>query len=74
MQFKQFLGNDFYHLCNRMVNKRGNDIDDAETIRWLAESALVSSNLLPSEKLQWGAMDAATAKLKFIAEEKYSHY
>lgn len=54
----------------RIVNKRGNDIDDAEIIRWLAESALVPSNLLPSERLQWEAIDGATARLKFSANGK----
>ena len=54
----------------RIADKRGNEMDDAEIIRWLAESALVPSNLLPSEKLEWEAIDAATAKLKFIANGK----
>lgn len=54
----------------RIVNKRGDDINDAEIIRWLAESALAPSNLLPSERLKWEAVDAATAKLKFSANGK----
>ena len=54
----------------RIVNKRGSNIDDAEIIRWLAESALVPSNLLPTERLQWEAIDAAAAQLKFAANGK----
>lgn len=54
----------------RIVNKHGKDMDDAEIIRWIAESALVPSNLLPSERLKWEAVDATTANLKFIAGEK----
>lgn len=54
----------------RIINKYGKDIDDAEIIRWLAESALVPSNLLPSERLTWEAVDAKTAKLTYVVGDR----
>ncbi len=39
--------------------------NESELLRWLAESVWFPTNLLPSEKLQWTAIDDSTAKLTF---------
>jgi hypothetical protein len=57
----------------RIADKKGKDIDDAEIIRWIAESALVPTNLLPSDSLKWEELNAVTAKLHyFFKEREYS--
>lgn len=39
--------------------------DESELLRWLAESVWFPTNFLPSEKLQWTAIDNSSAKLTF---------
>ena len=39
--------------------------DESELLRWLSESIWFPTNLLPSEKLQWTAIDGSSAKLTF---------
>ncbi len=39
--------------------------DESELLRWLSESIWFPTNLLPSEKLQWTAIDISSAKLTF---------
>ncbi len=54
----------------RIADKKGKDIDNAEIIRWIAESALVPTNLLPSDSLKWEALNAVTAKLQYTFKDK----
>lgn len=53
-----------------IVNKAGPDIDRAEVLRWLAEGALVPSNLLPSEDLQWLAVDESSAIIMYTFRQR----
>jgi len=39
--------------------------DESELLRWLGESGWFPTNLLPSEKLKWTAIDNSSAKLSF---------
>ena len=39
--------------------------NESELLRWLSESVWFPTNLLPSEKLQWTAIDSSSAKLIF---------
>lgn len=39
--------------------------DEGELLRWLGESVWFPTNLLPSEKLKWTAIDNSSAKLTF---------
>ncbi len=39
--------------------------DESELLRWLSESVWFPTNFLPSEKLQWTAIDNSSAKLTF---------
>ncbi|MDB5060748.1 MAG: hypothetical protein JWP67_591, partial [Mucilaginibacter sp.] len=48
-----------------IVDGRGKSFDQGELLRWLGESVLYPTNLLPSEKLQWSAIDTRTAKFTF---------
>ncbi|MGY4538378.1 hypothetical protein ACVW0P_002798 [Mucilaginibacter sp. UYNi724] len=48
-----------------IVNGKGKKFNQGELLRWLAESVWFPTNLLPSESLQWLAMDKNTAKLIF---------
>ena len=54
----------------RIINKCGSQTDDAEIIRWIAESALLPSNLLPSHSLKWEAVDRDTTKLHYTFTDK----
>lgn len=47
----------------RIVNSRGEKINQGELLRWLGESVWFPTNLLPSEKLQWLPIDDSSAKL-----------
>lgn len=51
-------------LLNIMDGK-GKKYDQGELLRWLGESILYPTNLLPSEKLEWFPIDVKTAKLTF---------
>ena len=48
-----------------VVNGSGMEYDQGELSRWLAESVLYPTNLLPSERLQWTAIDATHARIIF---------
>ena len=39
--------------------------NESELLRWLGESIWFPTNLLPSERLQWSAIDSTSAKLTF---------
>jgi hypothetical protein len=49
----------------RIVNGNGPSYDQGELLRWLGESVLYPTNLLPGPNLVWSAMDAHTAKFTF---------
>ena len=48
-----------------VVNASGPQYDQGELLRWLAESVLYPTNLLPSERLKWFPIDTSTAKMTF---------
>ncbi len=48
-----------------VVNASGEQYDEGELLRWLGESVLYPTNLLPSERLHWFPIDANSAKLTF---------
>ena len=48
-----------------MVDLQGEQYDQGELLRWLAESVWLPTNLLPSKNLQWAAVDNETATLSF---------
>jgi hypothetical protein len=49
----------------KVVDASGEPYDQGELLRWLGESVLYPTNLLPCERLQWSAGDSNTAKLTF---------
>jgi hypothetical protein len=48
-----------------IVDGKGEKYDQGELIRWLGESVLYPTNLLPGERLQWSAINSQSAKLTF---------
>lgn len=48
-----------------MVDAQGEHYDQGELLRWLGESVLYPTNLLPSHQLQWLPIDTHKAKLIF---------
>lgn len=48
-----------------IADAKGEQYNQGELLRWLGESILYPTNLLPGERLQWVAIDAHTAKLTF---------
>lgn len=48
-----------------VVDGKGEKFNEGELQRWLAECVWFPTNLLPSEKLNWTAIDSLTAKLTF---------
>jgi hypothetical protein len=52
-----------------VVDEQGEEFNEAEFQRWLAESIWFPTNLLPSERLQWSAIDSNSAKLIFNYNE-----
>ena len=48
-----------------VVNAKGEQYNQGELLRWLGESVLYPTNLLPNERLQWFAIDSQSAKLTF---------
>ena len=48
-----------------VADGKGPNYDKGEILRWLGESVLYPTNLLPSDKLHWFPIDANTAKLTF---------
>lgn len=53
-----------FSLVN-IVNAHGDNYNEGELQRWLAESVWFPTNLLPSEKLKWLPVDKNNAKLTF---------
>lgn len=53
-----------FSLIN-VVNAQGEQYDQGELLRWLGESVLYPTNLLPSERLHWFPIDSQTAKLTY---------
>lgn len=49
----------------KVVNAKGPHYNEAELLRWLAESVWFPTNLLPGEKLEWTSIDAMSARLNF---------
>ena len=47
----------------KVADKRGEKIDRAEILRWLAEAPWCPVALLPSDKLKWEAIDKNSAKV-----------
>jgi hypothetical protein len=48
-----------------IVDAKGKTYNQGELMRWLAESVLYPTNLLPNERLEWFPIDAHNAKLIF---------
>lgn len=48
-----------------VADGQGPQYDQGELLRWLGESVLYPTNLLPNERLHWEPIDANTAKLLF---------
>ena len=48
-----------------LVDGMGDSFYQGELLRWLAESVWFPTNLLPSDQLNWLAVDENTAKLTF---------
>ncbi|NDP27582.1 MAG: hypothetical protein GZ087_09185 [Flavobacterium sp.] len=48
-----------------VVDAKGEHYNQGELLRWLGESVLYPTNFLPSERLQWSAIDSNSAKLTF---------
>lgn len=48
-----------------VADGQGEQFNQGELLRWLGESVLYPTNLLPSERLQWTAIDSKTAQLTF---------
>jgi len=48
-----------------VVDAEGEQYNQGELLRWLGESVLYPTNLLPGERLQWLPIDTQTAKLTY---------
>ena len=48
-----------------IVNATGSEVDQAELLRWLGESILFPTNLLPNDHLHWYPVDHLYAKLNY---------
>ena len=48
-----------------VADAKGEKYNEGELLRWLGESVLYPTNLLPSKRLQWLPIDSNTAKLIF---------
>jgi hypothetical protein len=57
-----------------VVNGHGSTFDEGELQRWLAESVWFPTNLLPSEKVHWEAINENAAKLSFSYKAISFHY
>jgi len=49
----------------KIVDAKGEQYNQGELLRWLGESILYPTNLLPSDKLTWVAIDTNKAKFTF---------
>ncbi len=57
-----------FHLST-IVNGRGETYNQGELLRWLGESVLYPTNLLPCERLQWSSIDSHSARFTFKYNE-----
>ena len=48
-----------------VADGKGEKYNEGELLRWLGESVLYPTNLLPGNRLQWAPIDESTAKLTF---------
>ena len=48
-----------------IVDAKGESYNQGELLRWLGESVLYPTNLLPCDRLEWSPIDAQHAKLTF---------
>lgn len=53
----------------RVADGKGAKYNEGELLRWLGESVLYPTNLLPAERLQWSPIDENTARLTFRYRE-----
>lgn len=53
-----------------IVNASGVKYDQGELLRWLGESVMYPTNLLPSERIRWAPIDSNSAKLYFDYQGK----
>ncbi len=49
----------------KVVDAKGKEIDQGELLRWLAETPIFPTALLPSDKLRWEPIDENSAKIIF---------
>ncbi len=52
-----------------IIDSKGPDFNKGELLRWLGESVWFPTNLLPSEKLTWTAIDDFSANLEFTYKD-----
>jgi hypothetical protein len=50
----------------KIVDAKGSHYDQGELLRWLGESLLYPTNLLPTETLTWSPVDDHSAKFSFL--------
>jgi hypothetical protein len=53
-----------FSTCN-IVDAKGGKYNQGELLRWLGESVLYPTNLLPSDRLKWFHIDSNKAKLTY---------
>ncbi|MEO8116164.1 MAG: DUF6544 family protein [Bacteroidota bacterium] len=53
----------------RILNGKGKTYDQGELLRWLGESVLFPTNLLPAENLSWSVIDDMSANLFYKINE-----
>lgn len=58
----------------RIVKEEGNEVNQAELLRWLGESVWMPTNLLPDENRSWSAIDENTARLTFTYQGTSVYY
>ena len=49
----------------QILDGKGRTYDQGELLRWLGESILYPTNLLPNDRLKWFPIDDSTAELRF---------
>lgn len=57
-----------------VVDGKGEQYDQGELVRWLGESVMYPTNLLPSQRLQWTEIDDNTARLDFNYKQISLYY
>ena len=58
----------------RIVKEEGNEVNQAELLRWLGESVWMPTNFLPDENRSWTAIDENTARLNFTYQGTSVYY